>query len=134
MSYEGQYYKQGDKLCTTYPEKGEAMWSLVEDYYNSQYGFSKSAGSAVYTTDRMNGYHNAIYGKYITAAMFMSDNVFASLGARPTPMKESGSQPRWRHTDSPPSVTSQWDSRMSTSETSSESVPQPSRMEPSLPL
>ena len=83
MSYEGQYYKQGDKLCTTYPEKGEAMWSLVEDYYNSQYGFSKSAGSAVYTTDRMNGYHNAIYGKYITAAMFMSDNVFASLGARP---------------------------------------------------
>ena len=81
----GNYVTMGDKLGTTYPQRGDAMWDLVEDFYNGAYAtaISKSAGSAVYTTDFLNGYHNAIYGKYITAAMFMNDNIFTAIGARP---------------------------------------------------
>lgn len=79
----GQFITRGNKLETTYPETGEAMWDLIEDFYATQYNFAKSAGAAVYTTDRENGYTNAIYGKYITAGMFMSDNVFTAVGAKP---------------------------------------------------
>ena len=79
----GKFIMQGDKMGTTYPETGEAMFDLIEDFYASQYQFAKSAGAAVYTTDRENGYTNAIYGKYITAGMFMSDNIFTALGAKP---------------------------------------------------
>lgn len=71
------------KLETSYPETGDAMFDLIEDFYAGQYQFAKSAGAAVYTTDRENGYTNAIYGKYITAGMFMSDNIFTALGAKP---------------------------------------------------
>ena len=79
----GQFINQNGKLGTTYPETGEAMFDLIEDFYGAQYNFAKSAGAAIYTTDRENGYTNAIYGKYITAGMFMSDNVFTALGAKP---------------------------------------------------
>jgi len=79
----GQFIMQNGKMTTTYPEKAEETWNLIEDFYANQYHFAKSAGAAVYTTDRENGYTNAIYGKYITAGMFMSDNVFTALGAKP---------------------------------------------------
>ena len=78
-----RFISQNGKLGTTYPETGEAMFDLIEDFYARQYNFAKSAGAAVYTTDRENGYTNAIYGKYITAGMFMSDNIFTALGAKP---------------------------------------------------
>jgi len=45
----GNYVTMGDKLGTTYPQRGDAMWDLVEDFYNGAYAtaISKSAGSAV---------------------------------------------------------------------------------------
>lgn len=79
----GMFINLNGHLGTTYPETGAATWDLIEDYYTSQYSIAKSAGAAVYTTDRENGYTNAIYGKYATAAMFMNDNVFTTMGARP---------------------------------------------------
>ena len=86
MGAKGNFIYQDDQLRgSSYPQKGSCMWDLMEDFYAAQYNtaIAKSAGSAVYTTDRQNGYVNAIYGKYITAAMFSSDNVFTALGARP---------------------------------------------------
>ena len=44
----GSIVKMGDMWGTTYPETGEAMWDLIEDYYTSQMhsaGFMKSAGA-----------------------------------------------------------------------------------------
>lgn len=79
----GKFVMQGSKLGTTYPETGEATWDLIEDFYADQFKIAKSAGAATYSTDRGNGYTNAIYGKYITAAMFMTDNTFTALGAKP---------------------------------------------------
>lgn len=76
----GQFVKLGDKLGTTYPEVGEAMFGLIDDFYSGLYSFARSAGAATYGD---NGYFNAIMGKEITAAMFSSDNVFTALGARP---------------------------------------------------
>lgn len=76
----GQYIRLGTKIGTTYPESGEAMWDLMEDFYSTSYAFAKSAGAATYGD---NGYFNAVYGRDITAAMFTSDRVFASIGARP---------------------------------------------------
>ena len=78
-----KFIVQNGKMSTLYPETGDAMFDLIEDFYAGQYNFAKSAGAAIYTTDRENGYTNAIYGKYITAGMFMSDNVFTALGAKP---------------------------------------------------
>lgn len=80
MSETGKFVKMGTKMGTTYPEKGDATWDLIEDFYQASYGFAKSAGAATYGD---NGYFNAIMGKEITAAMFASDNVFTALGARP---------------------------------------------------
>ena len=76
----GKFVKMGTKMGTTYPEKGDATWDLIEDFYQASYGFAKSAGAATYGD---NGYFNAIMGKEITAAMFASDNVFTALGAKP---------------------------------------------------
>lgn len=76
----GQYVRLGTKLGTTYPEDGESMYDLIDDFYSNLYSFAKSAGAATYGN---NGYFNAIMGKEITAAMFSSDNVFTALGARP---------------------------------------------------
>ena len=80
---DSKFIVQNGKMSTLYPETGDAMFDLIEDFYAGQYNFAKSAGAAIYTTDRENGYTNAIYGKYITAGMFMSDNVFTALGAKP---------------------------------------------------
>lgn len=76
----GQYVRLGTKIGTTYPEVGDAMYDLVDDFYSGLYSFARSAGAATYGD---NGYFNAIMGKEITAAMFSSDNVFTALGARP---------------------------------------------------
>ena len=76
----GKFVQMGTKFGTTYPEKGDAMYDLVEDFYQGMYSIAKSAGAATYGD---NGYFNAIMGKEITAAMFSSDNVFTSIGARP---------------------------------------------------
>ena len=76
----GSFVKMGDKWGTTYPETGDAMFDLIEDFYAGAYHTAKSAGAATYGD---NGYFNAIMGKQITAAMFASDNVFTALGARP---------------------------------------------------
>ena len=76
----GKFVKMGTKMGTTYPEKGDAMWDMIEDFYQASYGFAKSAGAATYGD---NGYFNAIMGKEITAAMFASDNVFTAIGAKP---------------------------------------------------
>ena len=70
----------GNKWGTTYPETGDAMFDLIEDFYKGAYGLAKSAGAATYGD---NGYFNAIMGKTITAAMFSSDNIFTALGAKP---------------------------------------------------
>ena len=83
----GEIVKMGDMWGSTYPETGEAMFDLIEDYYTAQFnsaGFMKSAGAATYPRDPDDkGYFNALYGKYITAGMFMSDNVFTAIGAKP---------------------------------------------------
>ena len=76
----GKFVQMGTKMGTTYPEKGDAMWDLVDDFYKGMYSIAKSAGAATYGD---NGYFNAIMGKEITAAMFSSDNTFTALGARP---------------------------------------------------
>lgn len=76
----GSFVKMGNKWGTTYPETGDAMFDLIEDFYQSSYSYAKSAGAATYGD---NGYFNAIMGKTITAAMFASDNVFTALGAKP---------------------------------------------------
>lgn len=76
----GKFVKMGTKMGTTYAEKGDATWDLIEDFYQASYGIAKSAGAATYGD---NGYFNAIMGKEITAAMFASDNVFTALGAKP---------------------------------------------------
>lgn len=79
----GQFINQNGKLGTTYPESPYAMEDLIEDFYGAAVSkFMKSAGHAGYG-DGNNGYFNPIFGKYITAAMFMNDNVFTALGARP---------------------------------------------------
>lgn len=83
MNEKGMYINQGGRLTTTYPEQAACTWDQIEDFYATQYNIAKSAGAAIYTTDRENGYANAIYGKYITAGMFMNDNIFTALGARP---------------------------------------------------
>lgn len=76
----GSFVKMGDKWGTTYPETGDAMFDLIEDFYQASYSYAKSAGAATYGD---NGYFNAIMGKSITAAMFASDNIFTALGAKP---------------------------------------------------
>lgn len=76
----GEFIRMGTKLGTTYPETGEAMFDLIDDFYSGLYSFARSAGAATYGD---NGYFNAIMGKEITAAMFSSDNIFTALGARP---------------------------------------------------
>ena len=76
----GSFVKMGDKWGTTYPETGDAMFDLIEDFYQASYSYAKSAGAATYGD---NGYFNAIMGKAITAAMFASDNIFTALGAKP---------------------------------------------------
>lgn len=76
----GEFVKLGTKLGTTYPETGDAMYDLIDDFYSGMYAFARSAGAATYGD---NGYFNAIMGKEITAAMFSSDNIFTALGARP---------------------------------------------------
>lgn len=82
MDTKGIFINQGGKLGTTYPEAGMVMSEFINDFYGGR-GFAKSAGAAVYTTEDKNGYFNAIFGKYITAGMFMNDNVFTAVGARP---------------------------------------------------
>ena len=76
----GKFVQMGTKFGTTYPERGEAMYDLIDDFYTGMYSVAKSAGAATYGD---NGYFNAIMGKEITAAMFSSDNVFTAIGARP---------------------------------------------------
>lgn len=76
----GSFVKTGTKLGTTFPEKGDAMYDLIDEFYRGMYSMAKSAGAATYGD---NGYFNAIMGKEITAAMFSSDNVFTVIGARP---------------------------------------------------
>lgn len=76
----GKFVQMGTKFGTTYPERGDAMYDLIDDFYTGMYSIAKSAGAATYGD---NGYFNAIMGKEITAAMFSSDNVFTALGARP---------------------------------------------------
>lgn len=78
----GLFKSYGGKYYADYSETADGMYDFVDDYYGSfmNSSLTKSAGAAVYGD---NGYFNAIYGKQITAAMFMSDNVFAALGARP---------------------------------------------------
>lgn len=79
----GQFINQNGKLGTTYPEQPFAMEDLIEDFYGAAVGkFMKSAGHAGYG-DGNNGYFNPIYGKYITCAMYMNDNIFTAIGARP---------------------------------------------------
>ena len=65
----GSFVKMGNKWGTTYPETGDAMFDLIEDFYKGAYGLAKSAGAATYGD---NGYFNAIMGKEITAGMFAS--------------------------------------------------------------
>lgn len=76
----GRFVRMGNKYGTTYAERGDAMYDLIDDYVGLQIGLAKSAGAATYGD---NGYINAIMGKEITAAMFSSDNVFTAIGARP---------------------------------------------------
>lgn len=76
----GHFVRMGNKFGTTYPEQGDALYNLIDDYYGLQIGLAKSAGAATYGD---NGYLNAIMGKQITAAMFSSDNAFTAIGARP---------------------------------------------------
>lgn len=76
----GKFVQMGTKFGTTYPERGDAMYDLIDDFYTGMYSIAKSAGAATYGD---NGYFNAIMGKEITAAMFSSDNAFTAIGARP---------------------------------------------------
>lgn len=78
----GMYISQGGKYFANYAETGEEMYRMMDDFYDTLYNdaMAKSAGAATYGD---NGYFNAIYGKQITAGMFMSDNIFTALGARP---------------------------------------------------
>lgn len=76
----GQFVMVGDKLGTTYPNRGDSIYDLIDDFYSGLYSFARSAGAATYGD---NGYFNAIMGKEITAAMFSSDNIFTAIGARP---------------------------------------------------
>lgn len=80
----GQYIKLGSQWGTTYEQKGDAMYNMIDDFYNGLYQAfspaSKSMGAATYGD---NGYFNAIMGKEITTGMFSSKNVFTLLGARP---------------------------------------------------
>lgn len=78
----GIYSMKGNNLYANYPETGDALYSMIDQYYDNLYAnaLQKSVGAAVYGD---NGYFNAIYGKQITAAMFMNDNVFTAIGARP---------------------------------------------------
>ena len=80
----GQFVKMGTKWGTTYPEKGNNMADLIDDFYNGQYAMfgsvQKSLGDAKYGVD---GMFNAIMGKEITSVIFSSKNTFAALGARP---------------------------------------------------
>lgn len=76
----GKFVKMGTKLGTTYPETGDAMYDLIDDFYKGAYNIAKSAGAATYGD---NGYFNAIMGKEVTAAMFASDNTFTAIGAKP---------------------------------------------------
>lgn len=79
----GTFQFQGGKYYANYRETGDDMYQFMDDFYGGLYNnyMAKSAGAAVWTQD--SGYVNAIYGKQITAAMFMSDNIFTALGARP---------------------------------------------------
>lgn len=70
----------GTKLGTTFPETGDAMYDLIDEFYKGAYNIAKSAGAATYGD---NGYFNAIMGKEVTAAMFACDNVFTAIGAKP---------------------------------------------------
>lgn len=83
----GQYINRGyGKWETTFNERGDETMSMFDEYYNmfGLGGIAKSAGTATYSYNGAdNGYFNPIYGKYITAAMFMNDNVFTCLGAKP---------------------------------------------------
>lgn len=76
----GKFVKMGTKIGTTYPETGDAMYDLIDDFYKGAYNIAKSAGAATYGD---NGYFNAIMGKEITAAMFACDNTFTAIGAKP---------------------------------------------------
>ena len=76
----GKFVKMGTKLGTCYDETGDALYDLIDDYYNGAYNFMKSEGAATYGD---NGYFNAIMGKDISLAMFTSENIFSMIGARP---------------------------------------------------
>lgn len=81
----GSFVKYGNKWGTTYAEKGDEMWNLVDDFYAQKYAqFSKSTGgpAAGYWADP-NGYFNAIMGKETTATMYACDNTWTMIGARP---------------------------------------------------
>lgn len=82
MDTKGIFINQNGKLGTTYPETGMVMDDFLSDFYRGR-GFAKSSGAAIYTTEDKNGYFNAIFGKYITSGMFMNDNIFTAIGARP---------------------------------------------------
>ena len=79
----GTFQFQGGKYYANYRETPDETYRFFDDFFNGVYGnyMANSAGSAVWSQD--SGYVNAIYGKQITAAMFMSDNLFTALGARP---------------------------------------------------
>lgn len=82
MDTMGIFINQNGKLGTTYPEQARAMDGFLDDFYKGR-GFAKSSGAAIYTTEQKNGYFNALFGKYITSGMFMNDNIFTAIGARP---------------------------------------------------
>ena len=81
---KGQYIRMGSKWGTTYEQTGDAMYDMVEDFYNGLYqAFSPAAKSMGAATYGDNGYFNAIMGKEITVGMFSSKNIFTLLGSRP---------------------------------------------------
>lgn len=80
----GQYIKLGSKWGTTYEQTGDAMYNMIDDFYNGLYqAFSPAAKSMGAATYGDNGYFNAIMGKEITTGMFSSKNAFTLLGAKP---------------------------------------------------
>lgn len=80
----GQYIKLGSKWGTTYEQSGDAMYNMIDDFYNGLYqAFSPAAKSMGAATYGDNGYFNAIMGKEITTGMFSSKNAFTLLGAKP---------------------------------------------------
>ena len=76
----GEYIKVGQKLGTTFNERADEMFDLIDTFYSGRYEFAKSAGTAKYGDD---GYFNAIMGKELSLAFFSSDNTFTAIGSRP---------------------------------------------------